>query len=185
MDDADLNKITNTSITKTHEEILELLDEIKEFEKKYGEIEETTIECNIPENEYVLFEEIEPDLVIFKEIEEKKPEISKPSKKFKFNFIKKRKKFVTKKIEEPLKPTTFRLRINKEGVLENIDIKKPQSRKKLKLNFRLRKKEGKESKPSDGESKLSKIINVISKIKRIIPKREKEESEEPETNKET
>jgi hypothetical protein len=188
MDETDLNQIDNTSITKTHEEILKMLEEIKEFEKKYGiyELEETIIEKESLDFEYVKFEEIKPDLVYFKEVEEKKPNILDKIKKFKIDFKLFRKKEVTEKIQKPTNPTTFRLRVNQDGVLENIDIKKPQPKKKIRLSFKRKGK--KQSDSSEGKTKLSKITNVLGKIKRIIPKRGKEEEsepQEPDTNKDS
>ncbi len=185
MNESDLNSLNKTSITKTHEEILEIIEEIKEFEKKYGEFEteDSIIGNELSELEYVTFEEIEPDLVIFKEIEEKKTDIINNKRKFKINFGKKRIKEEPDKIEKPISPTTFRLRINKEGILENIDIKKPKPRKKIKIS--LGKKDKEESENTEGKSKIAKLINGLSKIKRIIPKRGKEEdieTEETETS---
>jgi len=179
MDESDLDQPENNSITKTHREILELIEEIKEFEKKFGEfeIEEYEVEKELKELDYVTFEEIEPELILFKEIEEKKPEFEKKIKKFKIDFWKKRKKDLIEKIEKPINPTTFRLRINKDGKLENIDIKKPKPRKKIKISFR--RKEKKESETTQEKSKFMKLKNGLSKIKRIIPIGKKEE-EEPE-----
>jgi len=178
MDETDLNQIDNSSITKTHEEILEMLEEIKEFEKKYGlyEIDKPIIETNFSEIEYVNFEEIEPDLVIFKEITEKKVKIIDRIKNLKFDFKKLRKKDASEEIRLPKNPTTFKLRINEKGVLENIDFKKPQPKKKIRIN--LRRKDKKES--SEGKSRFGKIITGLNKIKRIIPKRGKEEESETE-----
>ncbi|UCF49341.1 MAG: hypothetical protein JSU91_06215 [Thermoplasmatales archaeon] len=188
MNDPDLNRLNNSSITKTHEEILEMLEEIKEFEKKYGELgyEGSVIGEDLTELEYVTFEEIEPELpifneiepelLIFKEIEKVKPKRIKKIK-FKINFDKFRKKGKIEKIDRPLKPTTFRLRINKEGKLENIDIKKPQPRKKI--NIRFRKKDKGEAKSTEEKSKFEKLKSGLFKIKRLIPIGKKEE--EPQT----
>jgi len=179
MDESDLNQLDNTSITKTHEEILKMLEEIKEFEKKYGEFEpkEPIVE-KVPTNlEYETFEEIKPELVFFKEVEEKKSKLFEKFKKFKTRFGKKVHREIPEIIEKPITPTTFRLRINEEGKLENIDLKKPKPRPKIKLSFR--KKDKKESEESEKKSKFEKIKTVLSKMKRIIPKRKKEE-EEPE-----
>jgi hypothetical protein len=188
MNETDLNQIDNTSITKTHEEILEMLEEIKEFEKKYGvsDRDEPIIETEIPEIGYVKFEEIEPDLVIFKEIKEKKQNFLNKIKKIKLDFKIFRKKETQEEIHIPKNPTIFRLRINEKGVLENIDFKKPQPRKKL--NISLRRKEKKDKESSEGKLKLGKLLNGLNKIKRIIPKRGKEEdseSEESEINKDS
>jgi hypothetical protein len=180
MDETDLNQIDNSSITKTHEEILEMLEEIKEFEKKYGvyETDKSIIDTEFSEIEYVNFEEIEPDLVIFKEIKEKKANIIDRIKNLKFDFKKLRKKEAPEETRLPKNPTTFRLRINEKGVLENIDFKKPQPKKKIKINLRRKNKKEKES--SEGKSKFGKIISGFNKIKRIIPKRGKEEESETE-----
>lgn len=179
MDDKDFNQLNNSSITKTHEEIVEMLEEIKGFEKKYGLLssEESIIEEQQPDFEYVKFEEINPDLVVFKEIDEK-PSILDKIKKLKIDFKIFRKKGSIEKIQPPKNPTTFRLRINEEGILENIDFKKPQPRKKFKIS--LRRKDKKEKGNSGSKSKFSKIINGLNKIKRIIPKRGNEEESEPE-----
>jgi len=185
MNESDLNKLNITSVTKTHEEILEMLEEIKEFERKYGEIEteDSIINHELPDIDYVLFEEIEPDLVFFNEIEEKKSKNIEKIRNYEKNYRIFRKKEVTEKISPPKNPTTFRLRINEKGILENIDIKKPRQGKKFKISFR--KNDKKESESSEGKSKLGKLIDGLSKIKRIIPKRGKEEeieSEETETS---
>ena len=158
------------------------------MKKKYGifETEEPKITKEVPEIEYLTFEEIQPELPLFKEIEEKKPTIFEKSKKFKIKFGKKRDKIVPKEIKKhisliPSTPTTFRLRINKDGILENIDVKKPKPRPKIKIKFR--RKEKKESEGSEEKSKFSKLKRGLSKIKRIIPKRGKEENESEETEK--
>jgi hypothetical protein len=182
MDKEDLNQIDNSSITKTHEEILEMLEEIKEFEKKYGvyETEKPIIDTKFSEVDYVQFEEIEPDLVIFKEITEKKSNFINRLKNLKIDFKKLRKKEAPVEIIIPKNPTTFRLRINEKGVLENIDFKKPQPRKKFKIS--LRRKDKKEKEGLEGKSKFGKIITGLSKIKRIIPKKGKEEESESEVS---
>lgn len=181
MDESEINKLNNSSITKTHEEILEMLEEIKDLEKKYGvlDLEEPIIDNEISDFEYVRFEEVKSDIVYFKEIEEKKPSFFDRIKKFNIKTNKFKKKEETKAVQLPKNPTTFRLRLNKEGILENIDIKKPQPKKKIKLS--LRKKDKKETDSSEGKSKLSKLTNGLSKIKRIIPKRGKEDSESSES----
>jgi len=187
MDETEFNELTNSSITKTHEEILKMLEEIKEFEKKYGVSEsvESILEKELPDFEYVKFEEIEPDMVYFKEVE-KKPNIFEKIKKFKIDFKFLRKKELKIGFQSPKNPTTFRLRLNKEGILENIDIKKPQPKKKIKFSFR--KKEKKEIENLEGKSRFLKIKNGLSKIRRIIPRRgknEENELSEPESEKES
>ena len=54
MDKTDLDSIDNSSITKTHEEILKMLEEIKELEKKYGiyDPDEHIIETELPGYEF-------------------------------------------------------------------------------------------------------------------------------------
>jgi hypothetical protein len=185
MDESDLNQSSTSSISKTHKEILKMIEELKEFEKRFGdfEIEESQIETEFKEIEYVTFEEIEPDLITFEEIDENKPELNKKIKKFNLKILNKRKKDIFEKNEKPLNPATFRLRINKEGILENIDIKKAKPRSLPKIRIRIRKKDKKETETSEKKSKFSKITRSLSKIKRVIPKRGKEEKRKVEGEK--
>jgi len=173
MDESDLEYSDITSIRKAHKEILDMLEEIKDYEKKFVEfdLEEPQVDKELIEVEYETFQEIEPELVTFKEVEEKKPE-----------FEIKRKKDVVKKIEKPITPTTFRLRINEEGNLENIDLKKSEPRSKRHFRIRFRKKDQIDSEDTEKKSRFAKLKSGLSKIRRAIPskKEEKEEIEEPE-----
>lgn len=170
MDESDLDYSDITSIKKTHKEILEMLEEIKDYEKNFVEfdIKEPRIDEELIELEYETFQEIESELITFKEVEEKKPE-----------FEIKRKKDVVKKIEKPITPTTFRLRINEEGNLENIDLKKSEPR--LKRHSRFRKKDHVDSEDIEKKSRFAKLKSVLSKIKRAIPSKKEEEEEIEET----
>jgi hypothetical protein len=173
MDESDLVYSEIGSIKKTHREILEKLEEIKDFEKNFIEfnIEKPQVDEELIEIEYETFEEIESELLTFKEVEEKKPD-----------FKIRRKKVITEMFEKPITPTTFRLRINKEGNLENIDLIKPKPRSKP--HFRFRKKDQSESEVTEKKSRLAKLKSGLGKIKRAIPYRreEEEETEESETS---
>lgn len=186
MDESNIDYSDTNSITKTHKEILEMLEEIKELEKKFGEfyIEEPLVEEDLIEVEYETFEEIEPELISFKEVEEKKPKFEEKIKKPKSKLKIKRKKDFAEKIEKPITPTTFRLRINKEGELENIDLKKPKPRSRRHIRIRFRKKGQTESEVTEEISRLAKLKSGLGKIKRAIPTRreEEEETEESETS---
>ncbi len=175
MDESDLEYSDIGPIKKTHREILDKLEEIKDIEKNFVEfdIEKPQIDEELIEIEYETFEEIDPELITFKEVEEKKPD-----------FEIKRKKVIAEKFEKPITPTTFRLRINKEGNLENIDLIKPKPRSKPHIRFRFRKKDQTESEVTEKKSRLAKLKSGLSKIKRAIPYRreEEEETEESETS---
>lgn len=175
MDESDFEYSDNGSIKKTHREILKILEEIKDFENNFVEfdLEKPQVDKELIEIEYETFKEIEPELITFKEVEEKKPE-----------FEIKRKKVVAEKFEKPITPTTFRLRFNKEGNLENIDLKKPKPRSKPHFRIRFRKKDQIESEVTEKKSWLAKLKSGLSKIKRAIPSRreEEEETEESETS---
>ena len=95
------------------------------------------------------------------------------------------------KTRGPAKPTVFRLRFTEDGKLENIDIKKPKSKKTTKfsifnkINIK-KKKDQTESKSKEDESKISRLIGglyKISKLKRVIPSRNKREKEPTEPDK--
>lgn len=178
---SDLTK-NNTSPARTHKEILQLLEEIKEFEKKFGEYDLETIEVD---EEIIEVEHEEPK----KEepvppVEEiKKPKLKEKLKKLKPKHDVKKEKLVT--------PTTFKLRFNEEGKLENIDIKKFKSKPKTKRHLKLRKSKVEKKEKTEGEvkeetSRLSKLKGGLSKLgrlKKAIPTKSKT-SEEKEESKE-
>ena len=175
MNKSDLDCSDTNSIKKTHKEIIEMLEEIKDFENNFVEfdIQKPAVEEELIEIEYETFKEIEPELITFKEVEEKKPKLEI-----------KRKKVVEEKIVKPITPTTFRLRINKEGNLENIDLIKPKPKSRSRIGLRFRKKDQTKSETTEKKSMFKKIKSSLSRIKRAIPSRreEEEEVEESETS---
>jgi hypothetical protein len=95
------------------------------------------------------------------------------------------------KTRESAKPTVFRLRFTEDGKLENIDIKKPKTKKTTKsgilktINIK-KNKEQKDSKSKEDESKISRLIDGlknISRLKRVIPSKNKTENEPTESDK--
>jgi hypothetical protein len=62
MNKSDLDCSDNNSIKKTHKEIIEMLEEIKDFENNFVEfdIQEPMSEEELIEIEYETFKEIEP-----------------------------------------------------------------------------------------------------------------------------
>ncbi len=155
---------------KTHEEILKIIEEIKEFENKFQEydLSETQSEEELIEVDDQLVEFVE--VIPIKKEEPRKRVISKRQK-------------VKENIQKEIKPTIFHLRLNKDGKLENIDIKKPPAKKKSGFKLRRKKKEKGETKEkNDKKTKLSKFKGGFNKLKKAIPSRKKktEDTTEPE-----
>jgi len=150
MSDSNL-KQDNSTYLKNHEEILSILEEVKQFEQRYPvfEIEEPTY------NEELI--EIEPkpdDFVPFKDPREPvTPTI------FRLRFTEDGKlENIDMKKPKPKKETKLRL---KKIITKN-------------------KADKKESKSNEGESKISRLkgrLNKISKLKRVIPSQSKTEKE--------
>jgi len=190
LDQLDQKKVSAS--LKSHEEILDLFREVETIEqniKNPESFDETVITPDIIGQE--ISQEGKTGEII------KKSHISEESlkkeKKLKFKFLSKRhkkkemkepkkrwfksRKLKVKKIKEAqgeltLKKSTFTLRIDKQGNLVGLNIKKPKVKKeKTKLRFKLFKKgKGKEAKPTEQEIKgikgiPVKIKGVFSKIK--------------------
>lgn len=181
-----------SSPVKTHEEILELIEEIKEFENRFPDFDRGG-----------KWETIEPEITVTeqKPIPIKTEEYEKKSRKHIFFRIKRRSKSEVPKLKRERKATTIKLRIGEEGKLVNTDIRKTKPKKakedKPKFNIRKilsRKKEEtsetlrEQKSEEDKRISLSKIKNIfggIGKLKNVIPGR-KSKTEEPEkTSEET
>ena len=175
---------TIRSETKTHEEILVIIKEIKGLEEKFMsgdffkdyqieflEVEDEFIEIEHPpieQREHIIFEEVTVEDEVETELEEK-----------------------------IIYPAVFRIRFNEEGKLENLDLKKAKPKPHLKSDLKklkvLKKIKiiGRKGESRIEKVRLSKIkdtIGKISKIRNVIPgigKKEeepvKEETEEGET----
>lgn len=190
MDELDLELDNNISFVKKHEEILEMIEEIKIFEKKFirHDFEETELE----------FIEVEEDVLEFIEVEEDKLEqfettpMKKVKKKLKNDRILNASSEVQKeKIQaNPTMAATFKIRFDDTGELVNIDFKKskpkPESNRLLKFSkFRINKngineKTETEIGNSKKKSKFLKLkvgLGKIGKLKKAIPTREKKEDE--------
>ena len=181
MKDSDTGEDINSYI-KDHSEILKEIIELKEIEETITKFDISDL---LIENEFI---EIDNDLEEFQEIKPKiKPEpINKPKtvktiKIRKPKFIKSKEK---KKVQKTLNPTVFHLKINNDGKLENLDIKKPKIKDKKKNNFILKRFKDKKVKTTDKKVKKIKIPNFkngILKIRKAIPFKsdKKEKSEKP------
>lgn len=170
MGESDFRYEHATSV-KTHEEIMSLIEEIKEMEKKFDEIRidhETKEEIA----EQKIVEELEEKPIPFK------IEVEEPKKKFAF------------KLKRPKKATrqeqfaTFRLRIDESGKLVNIDLRRSEPKEKGRFSFSLkglikRREKTNENREITEEtkgigSKLKTLLSKLGKLKSIIPGKVKE-----------
>lgn len=148
----DFEKDENYSVTKSHEEILRLIEEIKAFEEKYPEYylldkpetEEELIDVEKDGEHFsevdlatMEFVEIDPDVVEFIEVETefesvpfeqeiKKPGLRNNITKSKLFKIRARSSTDVKKARLEQKAATFKLRFDEKGKLINMDLKEPK-----------------------------------------------------------
>lgn len=171
MPETDFNKTDVSSTVKNHEEIMDMLTEIKEFEKRFPE--------------YKIEEESRIDKIKAKtEIPQEKIKQKQKKKPFIFR-IKLRSKSKVKKRKKERKPTTIKFRLTEEGNLVDVNKKKIKPKKKHAkfLNFKKlikRKEKGdkKEKSKSEITSFKDKIVSSLGKIsalKKVIPTKETEE----------
>jgi len=184
---------------KTHEEILTIIEEIKKFERQFGEyditepVEDELIEFEPAIEEYPEWEPVEPEEEI------QKPRLTtKNDKKRKSHAVL---EGTTKQPENVVvnlsQSNVFKLRFDKNGNLVNLDFRKPKAKPKSasKTPGHLKKsghkaKEQTEEKTKEGEeaSKFSKLktgIGKLGKIKGVLPSRGKKEEEAAATPAET
>ena len=163
---------------RTHGEILELIEEIRELERKYPSYE--IIEPEPEELIEVEHEEEPYQWVPAKHVKKKRPpkiKGIKPPSKIKLPKI----KILRRKSQEELNPATFKLRIGEDGSLKNLDFRAPKQKseskfslKKIlnKIPLKRGKKGEKEAKSSEEKSKLGKLkggFGKIGKLKKLIP----------------
>lgn len=199
MDELDSEQDNTISFAKTHEEILEMIEEIKKFEKKFigHNFEETEVEFIPVDEDVVEFIEVEEDkLEQFEPIpieqETKKPGLKEKLKISKI--FKARPKVQKEEVEaKPITAATFKIRFNEAGELVNIDLRKPKPKPESKKRFDLKKlkikRKGKTEKiekaketekeavTTEKKSKISKLKGGLGKIgmlKKAIPHRRKE-----------
>jgi len=209
MNQFDFEEDNEISFTKTHAEILEMIEEIKKYENKFQkfplEIIESDEELIDVEPEEIEFTEIENDIVHFIEVDQDKLEQfglvklnqgkqkKKVKKRIKFRFVNPKKKDENKIDEIRVNnPTIFKLRFNKEGKLINTELKAPKTppnTKKGKFLKKIRIKRGKKSKKeiSEEKEKTSKIKGVLSKLgrlKKAIPTKSNKEKKSEKTEEE-
>jgi hypothetical protein len=194
------------SSTKTHEEIIQMIEEIKQIENNYPEFDIT--------------EEEQPEelIEVEEEIIEEFPPVDKELDKTGF------KKWLDQKKENKpdSKPATFKIRFDDSGELVNLDFRKPKvkpevkKKKAVKFNFKKLKgkfkRKGKKTeeesegsgekteKPDESEEKIEKPkrkkeksskfsglkskLGGISKLKRVIPSKKKKDEEKEEVKEE-
>lgn len=170
---------------KSHDDILELLKEIKKIEEVYNpsgfkpepeNIEQDLMKFIDLDQNFVEFVDLKPeinkDIKPIEEIKEKEDQlITKKKQRFKLKFRnrleakkwRKDKDTENKKID----PATFRIRYDKEGNLVNIDFNKIKAKSK-KPSKKIKEKKGK-SQDSEKLSKLDRLKKVFTVLKRIIP----------------
>jgi len=164
----------NDRLLKTHEEILELIDEIKIFEENFQDFIVEKAELDVKE-----------ELI---DIEPEKPKIIKP---IPIKQKEKKEKHIIKPFFKTNTPATFKIRFNENGELVNLDFKKSKNQKvkKTKKKFslknikNLRKKSKEKSEVNEGKSKSGKLkggLGKLGKLKKAIPsKSKKKEKTEP------
>jgi len=185
------------SYAKTHEEILRMIEEIKEFENRYPEyyfdtpefgeelveVDHDGIEFIEKNQNFVEFVEVDHEpLVEFKEIpfeQDTQPlefeEIPSKSKLSRLRFS--TKPHGQKNIHE-IRAATFKIRFDENGNFINVDIKKPKAKEKSesekKFNIKnIIKRKGKGEKSDKGsegkeeKSKGSKLKGGLGKIGKL------------------
>lgn len=168
---------------KNHSEIIQEIQEIKEIEEAIPEFD---ISDPMNENEFI---DIDNNLEEFQEIKPIiNPNLIKKPKTIKAIKIKKSTEKAKKKTKpkKTLNPTIFHLKINNEGKLENLDIKKPKIIDKKKINFiskRLKRKKEKNVDKKDKKIKIPNFKNGFSKIRKAIPSRGNKSKDSEKTKK--
>lgn len=175
------------SSVKTHAEIVELINELKNLEERYGEFVIEDVEVSEESEELIEVEhsELEQPEQIGAKAEIKRPGLTKKLKKYKVFRIKVRNKSDIK----PVKSATFKIRFDNSGNLVNTDFRKIEPKEPSKLKTKIvgklpsLKRKGEKGKSESKEvqekkSKVSKLkggLGKISKLKNVIPSRGKKE----------
>lgn len=198
MKESNLEQDGSASAVRSHEEIIELINEIKDFETRFPDIEfeEVEIAEEFIEVEPEPFEEFTP-IPIKSEIKEKDRKVKR--KKHKLFRIKSRTRAEAEQWRMKRKAATFKIRFDEKGELVNLDIKKPKPKKQKsegKKRFglkKIRRKKGEkteettETKEVEEGVKKPKIkgkLGKLGKLKRAIPSRSKKKEEPEGTEKE-
>jgi hypothetical protein len=162
----------NNNQIKSHNEILEIIDEIKIFENNFIEFK-------------LKVEEPEEELIEVKnKYEEPAPIGEEPIYKYKIKRSKKK--------DRP--SATFKIRFNEKGELINLDFKKPKVKPEIEKKafsmkkILLRKKSQDIDKTSGSKDKSTKSLKLkerlkrFSKLKNVIPNKFKKNDESEELN---
>ena len=201
MNQFSLEEDSEISVTKTHAEIIEMIEEIKKYENKFQKFDLEIIESDKElidlEPEILEFTEVENDIVHFIEVDKDKLEQfglvqpdqrkqkKKVKKRIKFRFLNPKKKDENKIGEvRVINPTIFKLRINEEGKLINTELKAPKvpsNSKKGKFLKKISIKKGKKSKTETSEekqktSKIKEGLRKLGRLKKAIPTKSKKEN---------
>ena len=190
MRESDFDQETLSPV-KSHEEILQLIQEIREIEKEFDriEVEEPLVEEWKTVTPDTIAEEAKP-IPIKSEIEDGK------KKKHALFRIKRRNRSEVKRIKREKQYATFKLRFDEQGNLVNLDFRKPKPKPektkgkfKLPINLKkLRRKdkgetESTEEAPAEEKKgiggKLKGALGILGKLKNAIPGRGKKTEEAP------
>jgi hypothetical protein len=175
MGESDLEKNDKISVTKSHKEILELIEKLKEIEREFGvnEFENEFVEVK---EDVVEFLEIEP---VLKEEEVELKDFEEPIKKGRKIKVKYKTRHEVKKLKEKREAATFRIRFDNEGDLVNIDLHKVKPKfKNKKEKVKTKKKNKQIEKSNEKEPKSSRFRRGLSVLKRSIPQKEEKTEEE-------
>ena len=163
-----LEQSKNASNTNTLDEIDDLFEEIKKFEKQFENfvINKVELDEELMDAETETLEEFLPV--------EDTDEINKPIFEDEVKNLEPKTDIKDEFIRKPINPVTFRFRFNNEGKLENLDIKKRKLKIKSKKSFilkriKIRKKEKNESEEIEEISRFSKLKAGLAKLRRVIP----------------
>jgi len=167
-----MNNLKDDDSIKSHKEIIQLIDEIRDFED-----EDVNYEIDLEKKED------RPIEVEKKQTLEDNDLINEDLKNNFFNRVKNH-STLTKIDDTPIKPTTFNIGFDKNGDLVNLNLKKKNKIKREKGHFKIKnllkrnkdKRDNNDKQASDSKSKLA----FFGKLKNIIPSRssKKEEKEE-------
>ncbi len=154
------------SSVKSHEELIEIIDELKEFEnieidENFNKKQKTNEIIEIDKNE------VSDNLII--DDSDKRKDFFKN-----ISIFSNKEKNIDEKSVKEINPSTFKIGFNDNGELVNLDFRI----KKQVENKESNKKKNKSDDEKSNKSKFSKIKNKFSnigKLKKIIPTRNKKE----------
>jgi len=178
-----MNDLDSNAPIKNHEKIIQMIDEIREFESIENDlkIEEKKKKEDIIEIEHKVLEHEE--------------EILESREKKKFFDELRHVHFTThpnknNKVEKMIIPSTFKVGFNENGNLVNLNLKKKKEVQKknkfLKIKNLIKRKKVKETEKEDESSKeessskigkLKSKFGAIGKLKNVIPKKSKNKEE--------